>query len=253
MNISNNQIKYIKSLHQPKFRQMYENFVAEGDKLVSYLLNSQSFEVEMIVATTSWLEQNPPFQKYFGDRILIAEKEKLEQISLFKTAGEVLVVLKKSKSEFKIDLIRSHFSFYLDGVQDPGNVGTIIRIADWFGFKSVCRSEDSADFYNPKVVQSSMGSIANVSLYTLEREVVTTLDLPLYLTDMDGEDVGLMENQIPGMIVLGSEGRGISDVFWNAAVKHIISIPSPAGTKAESLNVSVAAGIVAHQFTRKKL
>jgi TrmH family RNA methyltransferase len=225
MKITNTQLKYIKSLHQPKFRQMYENFIAEGDKLVSHLLLSEKFEIELLVANAHWIEAHQYLLKRFQNKVFEVDSHQMQQITGLKTASDVLLVIKKSKISFNESLIKNGLSFYLDGVQDPGNVGTIIRIADWFGFKSVLRSEDSADFYSPKVVQASMGSISNVHLFTLTRGDFSHLKIPIFITDMRGKsikDLGIVNY---GIVVLGREGSGVSDELLAIDNKEIISIP----------------------------
>lgn len=251
MKLSNAQIKYIKSLHQSKFRQMYENFMAEGDKLVSQLIISGRFEIEMIVAKPSWNDSYSHFVKNFHSKLFEAEDHHLQQLTTLKTAPDVIAILKKSKSKVNVDLIKSGYSFYLDGVQDPGNVGTIIRNADWFGFKSVIRSEDSADFYNPKVVQATMGSIGNIELYTIKRNELIQNDFNIIATDMNGKSIQDFKSNGSGVIVLGSEGKGVSNDILSIKNLDTISISGHENTLAESLNVSVAAGIIAYEFSKK--
>lgn len=248
MKITNNQLKYIKSLHQTKFRQMYENFMAEGDKLVLQLLLSHRFDIELLVANKSWIENHYHLVKKLEGKLVEAENHQLQQITTLKTATDVIAVLKKSKAEVKIHLIKTGFYFYLDGVQDPGNAGTIIRIADWFGFKGVIRSEDSVDFYNSKVVQATMGSIANVELITLTRLDLLGLDCNVIAADMNGQSIRKLGEVKPSIIVLGKEGSGVSDEILNFNKTKVVSIPGYEKTLAESLNVSVAAGILAYEI-----
>lgn len=252
MKITNNQLKYVKSLHQTKFRQMYENFMAEGDKLVLQLLLSSRFDIELLIANKTWLDNHYQMIKKYEGKFVEAEDHQLQQITTLKTANEVIAVLKKSKIEVNIHLIRNGFYFYLDGVQDPGNAGTIIRIADWFGFKGVIRSEDSVDFYNPKVVQSTMGSIANVELSTLNRLEFLALDCNVIAADMNGQPIRKFNSVESGVIVLGREGSGISNEILELKKTQLVSIPGHEKTLAESLNVSVAAGIMAYEIMNKK-
>lgn len=251
MKISNNQLKYIKSLHQPKFRQMYENFMAEGDKVVMQLLSSNKFEMELIAATTHWIENHNHVLRSINDKVYELEPHQMEKITALKTATDVIAVLKKSEVVFNNSLIENGFSFYLDGVQDPGNVGTIIRVADWFGFKAVIKSEDSVDFYNPKVVQATMGSIGNVNLFSINRSDLGSINVPLLLTDMKGENLSSIKKISKAIIVLGREGSGVSDQVWSIANKKIISILGSESSNAESLNVSIAAGIIAYELSKK--
>jgi RNA methyltransferase, TrmH family len=250
MNLSKNQLKYIKSLHQPKFRQMYENFIGEGDKVVSELLVSKKFQIEMLVATVQWIEQNRPILHEFQNMVYTITNEQMSQISALKTPSEVLIVAKKRLFNIN-NLLNDNFTaFYLDGVQDPGNVGTIIRIADWFGIDAVIRSQESADFFQPKVVQSSMGSIAGVALVNMDVVQLASLSaIPVYAMDMNGKPLQTMTLPSSCIVVLGSEGQGLSSEL-KSSLTHLtyITIQGHKDRLAESLNVGVAAGIVAQKI-----
>lgn len=252
MKITNNQIKFIKSLHQSKFRQMYENFIAEGDKLCKHLILFPKFEIVNIVATPSWIENHFYLIKKYDEKILEAELHQMEQISNLKTKTEIMLILKKSESIFNYSLMKGQYSFYLDGIQDPGNVGTIIRIADWFGIKNVIRTTDSADFFNPKTVQATMGSMVAVNLCTADREqlIIESKEIKSFIMEADGKSLQKIEFENEGIIILGSEGQGVSSIIKsNLKNASLVSIDGASNKSAESLNVSIAAGIVGHQVS----
>lgn len=251
MKLSNNQVKYIRSLGQSKFRQKYENFVAEGDKCVTALLQS-GFEIERIVATSQWLNKNDHLIKSHREKSLLASEEQMEQLSGLVNAPDILAVVKQKWVKAKDLLNRFKPLFYLDGVQDPGNVGTIIRVADWFGFGGVIIGPGSADVYHPKVVQASMGSIAAFEVAKADRDEVLSFVAHhrVILLDMEGKDVNQSTLPPDALFVLGSEGKGIDDEWFQSIPPvQLISIVGAVGRTAESLNVGVTAGIIAHSLT----
>jgi TrmH family RNA methyltransferase len=168
----------------------------------------------------------------------------MDQISGLKTPSDIIIVLDQKQDEINILSQRGTSAIFLDGVQDPGNVGTIIRLADWFGIHAVIRSVDSADFFNPKVVQATMGSMANVHLFQAELADLTQYDKDIAGTYMEGQSIFNTALSSDTILVLGSEGKGIRPEN-NQWITQKISIPGAKGKLAESLNVSVAAGIIA--------
>lgn len=241
-NLSKNKIKWIRSLQQKKFRDELGLFVVEGEKMVSEALESFGKYVEFLCITksSSIFPKNPSFE------IVIASEEELKNISTLKNPNKSLVVLKiPSKNE-----IKTNFRIALDGIQDPGNMGTILRLADWFDVKEIICSKDTVDIYNPKVVQASMGAIFRIN--------VVYCDLPTYLSKtnepifgalLEGENI-YKKTVIPkGILVLGNEGNGMSDKVIEL-INEPITIPRFG--KAESLNVSVAAGILLSEFFREE-
>ncbi len=249
MQLSKNQIKYIKSLHQSKFRQMYENFLCEGEKLSHDLLLAKKIEIELIVASESYIEKYRQILKPFIEKLYIANNEVFSQITTLKSPPEVLIIAKKKLVDFNIFLNVGFKAFYLDGVQDPGNVGTIIRLADWFGFDAIIRSEDTADFFHPKVVQASMGSIAGISLCEISREELASLTGPnFYAMDMQGKSHNQVLFADQSIIVLGAEGQGLSSKVKSIVPQNnFINIGGSSTKIAESLNVAIAAGILAQK------
>lgn len=250
--LSKNDIKNIKSLELKKFRDEKGLFVAEGHKLVGEL--SGKFRCVLLVATAEWLDNRKNIR---ADRIESVTPDELKRASLLKTPQDVLAVF--SIPLDKTDMATaasSNLVLALDDVQDPGNLGTIVRIADWFGIKNIFCSKGTADIYNPKAVQATMGAIARVSVqYTDLTGALRQLrqNIPVYGTYLEGDiiyDTKLSDN---GVILMGNEGNGISP----EAGKHVtrkLFIPSwPAGTEtSESLNVAIATAITCSEFRRRK-
>ena len=244
--LSKSELKHLRSLKQAKFRQMYDIFVAEGDKLVSDLILKGTFEIEAIYCLENWFTEKSNLLNDYSSIVFKVTNSEMEEISLLSTPSSVYILLKRTNDEVNAKLIQLGSSFLVDGVQDPGNLGTIIRIADWFGFKAVIRTRDSADFFNPKTIQSSMGSICNIHLCTIDRNEISNLppSLPLVGVDVSGVSVHLAATPEKAIYVLGSEGRGISAEI-KASIQSFISIPGSKSKFAESLNVAVSSGIIA--------
>ncbi len=243
--MTNNVIKYLKSLKQSKQRQKYNNFIVEGKKSVDMLLSQNVFEVECIVVRKK--AENEPRDLDIADYKYYEVSEKImSQISLLKTPSDALAVVKRKRFEF--DPTMKTF-FYLDNVQDPGNVGTITRIADWFGIDGVIRTKDTASFYNPKVIQSTMGSFMNVNLMDADQILLDNIsDFTWYGADMRGEDISSVRFADKSVIVLGNEGKGLSEES-RKKIQNFISIEGSEERMAESLNVAIAASIIAYRMT----
>lgn len=250
MTLSKNKIKYIKSLHLKKFRQKYNNFIAEGDKIAREIIRQQDVAIEAIYATPSWMDTNDLALEAIRDKVFNISVTDLQRISTLKTANEVLVIAQQLDSIFDADLIKDQLSLYLDGIQDPGNLGTILRIADWFGIPYVFCSEDTADVYNPKVIQATMGAFLRVKFMSVNLEQLAAIpDLNIFGTTLDGENVFEMKLPEQGVIVIGNEGRGIREEnkpYLNQALK----IPAFNPHGAESLNAAVATGIICALFRK---
>lgn len=246
--ISKNKIKYIRSLELKKNRNKEGKFVAEGFKVVDDLLALQP--ADLIVATGECLRG-----KHFGAETEVIEvtDEELKKVSFLQHPQQVLAVFKQATSgDYSINT--SELSLALDGVQDPGNLGTIIRIADWFGITHIYCSQDTADVYNPKVVQATMGSIARVKVeYGDLLGLVDSLpaDVPVYGTLLDGDNIYQQKLENRGLIVMGNEGKGISPALAKK-VNHKLLIPNfPEGrATADSLNVAIATAITCSEFRR---
>ncbi len=229
--ISKNKIKLIRSLETKKGREKVGLFVAEGPKVVKDLL-----------------------QAGFIAKEVFEDIEDIKKISFLQHPQSMLGVFHLPTNRFK-ELSMNQLVLALDGVQDPGNLGTIIRVADWFGIKDIFCSLDTADCWNPKVVQATMGSIARVQLHYVDlNKMVESLpaDYPIYATLLDGENIYKQELSHHGMIVMGNEGKGISPLL-RTKINRKLYIPSYSsdGNTAESLNVAIATSIVCAEFRRR--
>jgi TrmH family RNA methyltransferase len=229
--LTKNQIKLIRSLSLKKNRQKHDLFIVEGEKLVNEVLSSD-WEVEGIYATKEWL----------GENATIISNNDLSRISSLKTPNKVVAVVKIKKGSLDIT---SNTVLALDGVKDPGNLGTIIRLADWFGVEDIICSDDCVDYLNPKVVQSSMGSFTRVNLHytSLLDAFKKYSDYKLFMTVLNGTPLSEMTNADKKIVVMGSESKGISNKILELTSDKI-TIPKSKSSKAESLNVSVAAAII---------
>lgn len=239
--ISINQKKFVNSLKQKKFRTEHNLFVVEGIKLVEELLQSD-YEVSAIYATLNWMEKNPK-----EECSEVSEKE-LQSISSLKTSNEVLAVVKQKGPQL-ID-VSNQLNIALDKLQDPGNFGTIIRTADWFGVQNIICSKDSVDVYNPKVLQATMGSFFRMNIiYTdLPEFFLENKALTVHGALLDGENVYQKELNSKGSILLmGNESKGIS-VELKPFISEKILIPNFG--KAESLNVATATAVLCSEFKR---
>lgn len=248
--LSKNKIKLITSLSQKKFRDEAGLFIAEGTKLVNDL--STAFVCVTLVATKEWLNSNKEIKA--SELIEVAETE-LHKISNQKTQQGVLAVFEKPKYSWTLDDVNQKLNLALDDVQDPGNLGTIIRIADWFGISNVFCSEHSADAFNTKTVQATMGALARVKVHQVNlREFLLSVHkkTPVYGTFMDGENIYKKSLTPNGIIVMGNEGNGISTEI-EALVSERLLIPNyPEGhLTSESLNVGVATALVCGELRRR--
>ena len=261
MAISKQQIKFIRQLEQKKFRRREGLFVAEGTKVVGDLL--AHYQPHSLFATPDWLASNSapelsrsvvpePVEGQDGPIVTEVSPEELSRISFQQHPQQVLALFPIPSHPFTF--LPLHLSLALDGIQDPGNLGTIIRIADWFGIQTIFCSEDTVDAWNPKVVQATMGSIARVNIiYTSLVELIDTLpdDYPVYGTLLDGDNIYTQPLTPHGLIVMGNEGNGISPEI-RQKVNHRLLIPSYRNDDtAESLNVAIATAITCAEFRRR--
>jgi TrmH family RNA methyltransferase len=232
------QVKYIQSLSHKKLRDADNVFVAEGPKLINELLSAH-MPLQQLFAVKEWMEEHG--RKISGPVTEITQSE-LERISLQQTPNQVLGIFQKPA--FTADRpLRNQVSLMLDTIQDPGNMGTIIRCADWFGIQQIFCSSECADAFNPKVVQASMGGIARVQvLYGgLEEFLRQEPGIPAYAAVLHGTDVRQIKPINEGIIIIGNESKGISNALLTLS-RHRITI-SRKGS-AESLNAAVATGII---------
>ena len=240
--------KYIQSLHHKKFRDEYGVFIAEGPRVVLELLDSHEFVCLQLFAINDWLKNNEnTLKKYSGAEIIEIKDFELEKISLLTTPNNILAVFKK-KSVTEPENIKDKVTLVLDTIQDPGNFGTIIRTADWFGVENIVCSPACADMYNPKVVQSTMGSLARVNIfYTgLIHWLQENKSVKKYATTLNGKNIGSIKSIKEAVIIIGNEGKGISEEVMEL-VDEKITIPKIG--EAESLNAAVASGIILYQLT----
>jgi len=234
--LSKNEIKYIQSLFHKKQRDEEKLFVAEGPKLADELLNSNSY-IKHIYATNKWLQKNT-VQKAPVTEVSDIE---LARISNLQTPNEVVVIAQQLLPADE-PLLKGNLTIVLDGIQDPGNMGTIIRIADWFGIQQIICSNLCVEIYNPKVVQSTMGSLLRVKcwykdFYNWNPEI----DLPVFGALLSGRDIYLTGKAEEGLLVIGNESKGIGEPFLSK-ITHPVTIPKKGN--AESLNAAVATAII---------
>lgn len=258
--LSKNKIKLIRSLELKKKRSQERLFVAEGRKLVSEFLHS--FRCRYLVATEAWINVNSALiselQARFNTEISCVEEQELAKVSFLDTPQEVLAVfdIPSYESDLEND-VKSSLCLALDEVQNPGNLGTIIRIADWFGIENVYCSIGCADIYNPKCVQATMGAMARVKVHYVElKECLSRLDkgTAVYGTFLDGEVIYQKELRDKGLIIMGNEGKGISEGIAKHVTDRLFipNFPAERDT-SESLNVAVATAITCSEFRRRQL
>jgi TrmH family RNA methyltransferase len=244
MGISANQSKFIRALHQKKYRQKYNKFIVEGEKMVLECLRDQPKVLNEVFITENFKHPIPSsFQNLFYK---IGEKD-MEKITALHSPSPALAILNSFNYQLSDINLNSGKSLYLDGIKDPGNLGAIIRIGEWFGVNSIMLSLDCVDILNPKVVQSSMGSILRMPfIYLSQENLISTLDklnTIIITASLEGENI--YEAQIPenGVICIGSESHGVSDyIKKNSHLK--LNIPAAKSNKGESLNAAVATGII---------
>lgn len=266
--ISKNKIKYIRSLELKKNRNKEGKFVAEGFKVVDDLLALQP--ADLIVATQEWLHG-----KHLADQTEVIEvtEEELKKVSFLQHPQQVLAVFRQDTGCNKQDSNNSQeeaeeknfgfskintqeLSLALDGVQDPGNLGTIIRIADWFGIEDIFCSQGTADAFNPKTVQATMGALARVRLHYCDLKefirVQTERNVPVFGTFLDGKNIYSQKLSAQGVIVMGNEGNGVCKEIENLVSQKLLIPNYPQGKEtSESLNVAVATAIVCAEFRRR--
>lgn len=233
--LSRNEVKYIQSLYHKKNRNNEDVFIAEGAKIVHEILHSD-FKIKNIYALKEWLSQNNNVE----NAIEINEDE-LKRISNLETPGKVLAVVYKRELN-QIPDLKNKITLVLDGIQDPGNLGTIIRTANWFGVKNIIASNDTADMYNPKVIQASMGAFTDVNIfYTDLKSFLSVNKILVCGAVLEGENISATKNLNECLVIIGNEGKGIrAEIF--PFIQKKISIPKFGN--AESLNAAVAAGII---------
>jgi rRNA methylases len=246
--LSNAKLKWIHSLEQKKFRQQHGLFTAEGNKLTADLL--EILPCRLLIATEEWLASHPGIK---AGEIVPATKEMIHKASLQKSPQDVLGIFEIPNPGLDKKELQGKISLVLDNVQDPGNLGTILRIADWFGIEHVICSIGTADAFNPKTVQATMGAIGRVKIhYTELVPFLSETSLPIFGTYLEGDTIYTCNLPAEGLIVMGNEGNGISEAIGKLVTQKLYIPDFPIGrTGSESLNVSVATAIVCSEFRRR--
>jgi RNA methyltransferase, TrmH family len=253
--ISKIKIKFITSLQIKKFRDEEKLFVIEGDKLVREFL-AAGVPVKMLVAKPEFLSSIPPEQKRLVDSVENASYDELKQMSSLKTPHNALAVVRMPSVEFERSSVTKRLCIALDFIQDPGNFGTIIRAAGWFGIRNIVCSPDCVDVYNPKVIQSSMGALLHVKVYYNDLvdflQYANDNSVPVFGTLLDGQSIYNHKLDTKGIILLGNESKGISKELI-PFISEKINIPKFSNSKEgiDSLNVGMAAAVVFSEFMRR--
>src|SRR5688572_13675528 len=240
--LSKTYTKHIQSLHHKKGRDAAHSFIAEGNKVVMELLHSGKFKCEQLLGREDWMKDHEvEIRRFYKGPFEIIDATDLEKISALTTPNNVVGVFKKA--EAKKPVMRDQLVLALDTIQDPGNLGTIIRIADWFGVKEIVCSPNSVEMYNPKVVQSTMGSLGRVNVNYLELAnlLQSDPDLRIYAAALNGRSLKELSPMKHGILIVGNESKGIGEELL-ALANEKITIPRVG--EAESLNAAVATGII---------
>lgn len=250
MSLGKNKIKLIRSLNEKKYRSEHNTFVAEGKKLVFDLLDN--CRCRLLTGLADVLREIPPLS---AEEIIEATPEELKKASQLKTAPQIIGVFYQPNYIVEEIELEGKLHLVLDGIQDPGNMGTIVRLSDWFGIEHIFCSPDTADIFNPKTVQATMGAIARVKVHYVDLEglLKRNSSLSAFGTFLEGENIYEAELPENGFVVMGNEGKGISPDIQKLITKRLFipNYPVNAPT-SESLNVAVAAAIVCSEFRRRR-
>ena len=251
MSLSKNKIKYIQSLKDKKHRAEYCTFVAEGKKMVTELL--PVMKCQLLLATREYLDTFSPGN---AEEIIEVSVEDLSKAGFVKTPQQVLGIFYQPRHNVDNLKIEDKLSIALDGIQDPGNMGTIVRLADWYGIENIFCSKDTVDIYNPKTVQATMGAIARVKVHYIDLAdfLSANSDFHIYGTLLDGKNIYTETITPNGIIVMGNEGNGIRPEI-EALLNKKLYIPNyPHGrSTSESLNVAIATAIICAEFRRRSV
>jgi len=250
--LSKNKIKLIQSLDRKKNRDSSDLFLVEGNKLVEEALASD-FRIESLICTAGFSEQHPEIRSKTFE-IIETDPETIRKTSLQQNPQEALALIRKpSSANYKPDL--NKLIIALDFIQDPGNLGTILRIADWFGIENIVCSENTADIFNPKVVQASMGAIFRIKLQYLNLEdflsQAVQINVPVYGTFLEGKNIYTEALTSKGILVMGNEGNGISENIERMVTSKLFIPSFSSGATSESLNVAIATAICCSEFRRR--
>lgn len=244
--LSKNTVKFIKSLHQKKYRSEIGKFFVEGEKSVLEVLQSD-FTVDLLLATESFVQKHSRMLRSYRGELIQVTQNQLEQVGQYQSNDAALAVVgMKENSAFEPE--NEELILALDDVRDPGNLGTIIRVADWYGIRKLVFSPQTAEFYNPKVIQATMGSFTRVQFFyeDLER-VFGRWQIPVYGAFLDGENIHKMGKPSQGILLMGNEAKGISPALEKRVTQKVTI---PGFGMAESLNVAIATAILCDNFKR---
>ena len=233
----------MRSLHLKKNRDAHNCFIVEGKKMVDELLNSK-FKVQSVFATKDW--ENPVIE---NEKIQYISEKQLERISALKSPNKLIAVVEKPNDNFEISSILQGLTLVLDDISNPGNLGTIIRLCDWFGVKNIICSTNSVELYNPKVIQATMGSFLRVNVHYTDI-VALIKQMPknfiVYGSFIEGDNIKNVDLEENALLIMGNESIGISENLQQLVNKRV-AIKSDK-SKAESLNVAIAAAILLYEF-----
>lgn len=257
--LSKNKVKEYASLLTTKGRREYGCFLVEGQRAVDELFNSSLLNCNGIVATRTWIESNSPKLRPGRFPVYEVGEKEIKKMSALNTPPQVIGVYEMPS--FKIpepSALKNTLTLLLNGLQDPGNMGTMIRLADWWGIQNILCTPGTVDCFNSKVVQSAMGALGRVKVIRLNKpiewlEKAIASNIPVYGTFLEGENIFMADNLTPGIIVMGNEGNGIEKEISELVSRKLLIPPYPTDVKhIESLNVAMAAGIVVSRFIASK-
>ncbi len=254
--ITKNQTKYYSSLKNKKFRDNSQSFLAEGEKTVHEFLSEKKgrLNLKTLIATESFLESRESLLQNI--EIIVASEKELKKISSLSTPNKAILEIEKPDTSIRKTEIQNELSLFYEDIRDPGNLGTIIRTADWFGIKNIICSHHSVDFFNPKVIQSTMGAINRVKVFTsdpfdlTERSEEWKTKLSFTGTILSGKDIYTSDLPQPGIIFFGNESRGLTPGLIKK-MDLLVSIPGAVSRGTESLNVAISTAIVCSEYRRK--
>ncbi|REJ82364.1 MAG: RNA methyltransferase [Bacteroidetes bacterium] len=255
--LSRQEIKNITALHHKKFRQLEKTFIAEGDKIVRDAIQA-SIKITQIYFTAENSEEIQTIARSHGIDSLEVSESEMKKISCLSSPPGVLAICRQHESDLKMTALKGKLSIVLDDIRDPGNLGTIIRIADWFGISYVICSSQTAECYNPKVVQAAMGSLFRVKVEYIDLDVLFSMNrenafIPVYAAMLGGESVYDSELNSEALLMIGNESAGIGTQLMKFIDRKIM-IPEfsiAENGKPDSLNASVATGIICSEFRRR--
>jgi len=247
--ISKAKIKQVRLLEKKKYRDESGLFVAEGNKLVAEMM--PFFECDWLIARTPWIATQGNLS---AKELIVADEDDIRKVSLLKTPQDVLAVFRYPSYSLEEVNPSDELVLALDGIQDPGNLGTMIRLADWFGIENIVCNWDTADAFGPKSVQASMGALTHVKIhYTNLEDFLSKKDVPLYGAFLDGNNIFEETLSANGIIIIGNEGNGIRPTVESLINKRLY-IPNfpPTRQRPDSLNAAIAAAIICAEFRRKE-